>query len=88
MLLHAATDDFLRGILILDDKDEVHVFPQEATSVAVSVGKSTYLFTADRTTGVLSGFSFSYSHDQVRITVRKAVFKKQKRCNIQLRNDN
>ncbi|XP_033226104.1 ER membrane protein complex subunit 1 isoform X2 [Belonocnema kinseyi] len=64
MLLHAATDDFLRSIIILDDKDVVHVFPEEATSVAISVGKSTYLFTADRTTGVLSGFSLAYSHEK------------------------
>ncbi|XP_012531272.1 ER membrane protein complex subunit 1 isoform X3 [Monomorium pharaonis] len=64
MLLHVATDDFLRGILILDARDKVHVFPDSATAVAASLGKNTYLFTADQTTGILSGFSLSYSTTQ------------------------
>jgi len=65
MLLHVATDDFLRGILILDARDKVHVYPDSATAVAASIGKNTYLFTADQTTGILSGFSLSYSTTQV-----------------------
>lgn len=66
MLLHVTTDDFLRGILILDARDKVHVYPDSAIAVAASLGKSTYLFTADQTTGILSGFSLSYSTTQVR----------------------
>ncbi|XP_011630029.1 ER membrane protein complex subunit 1 isoform X2 [Pogonomyrmex barbatus] len=64
MLLHVATDDFLRGILILDARDKVHVYPESATAVAALFGKNTYLFTADQTTGILSGFSLSYSTTQ------------------------
>lgn len=64
MLLHVTTDDFLRGILILDTRDKVHVYPDSAIAVAASLGKSTYLFTADQTTGILSGFSLSYSTTQ------------------------
>ncbi|XP_032676304.1 ER membrane protein complex subunit 1 isoform X2 [Odontomachus brunneus] len=64
MLLHVATDDFLRGILVLDARDKVHVYPDSATAVAATLGKSTYLFTADQTTGILSGFSLSYSTTQ------------------------
>ncbi|XP_020295195.1 ER membrane protein complex subunit 1 isoform X2 [Pseudomyrmex gracilis] len=64
MLLHLTTDDFLRGILILDARDKVHVYPDSATEVAALLGKSTYLFTADQTTGILSGFSLSYSTTQ------------------------
>ncbi|XP_072743819.1 ER membrane protein complex subunit 1 isoform X2 [Anoplolepis gracilipes] len=64
MLLHVTTDDFLRGILILDARDKVHVYPDTAIAVAASLGKSTYLFTADQTTGILSGFSLSYSTTQ------------------------
>ncbi|XP_054002778.1 ER membrane protein complex subunit 1 isoform X1 [Hylaeus anthracinus] len=64
MLLHVATDDFLRGILILDTRDKVHVYPEGATAIAASLGKNTYIFTADQTTGVLSGFSLSYSTTQ------------------------
>ncbi|KAG8036512.1 hypothetical protein G9C98_003834 [Cotesia typhae] len=61
MLLHITTDDFLRPILLLDTRDKVHVFPENATAVAASVGKNTYLFTGDQETGVLSGFSLAYS---------------------------
>ncbi|XP_043271773.1 ER membrane protein complex subunit 1 isoform X2 [Venturia canescens] len=64
MLLHAANEDFLRPIIILDSRDKIHVYPESATAVAAAVGKSTYLFTADRTTGVLSGFALSYSTPQ------------------------
>ncbi|XP_014469109.1 PREDICTED: ER membrane protein complex subunit 1 isoform X2 [Dinoponera quadriceps] len=64
MLLHVTTDDFLRGILVLDARDKVHVYPASATAVAATLGKSTYLFTADQTTGILSGFSLSYSTTQ------------------------
>lgn len=68
MLLHIATEDFLRGILVLDARDKVHVYPESTTAVAATLGKSTYLFTADQMTGILSGFSLSYSTTQVRST--------------------
>ncbi|XP_047343681.1 ER membrane protein complex subunit 1 isoform X1 [Vespa velutina] len=64
MLLHVTTDDFLRGILILDARDKIHVYPESATTIAASLGKNTYIFTADQTTGLLSGFSLSYSTSQ------------------------
>ena len=65
ILLHSATEEFLRPILILDSRDKVHVYPESAIAVAAAAGKSTYLFTADRSTGVLSGFSLAYSTPQV-----------------------
>ena len=64
MLLHVTTDDFLRSILILDGRDKAHVYPEGATAIAASLGKNTYIFTADQTTGELSGFSLSYSTSQ------------------------
>lgn len=64
ILLHAATDTFLRGIVILDEHDRAHVFPGSASAVATSAGRDTYIFTADRTTGVLSGYSLAYSTSQ------------------------
>ncbi|XP_076174613.1 ER membrane protein complex subunit 1 isoform X2 [Ptiloglossa arizonensis] len=64
MLLHVTTDDFLRSILILDTRDKVHVYPEGATAIAAWLGKNTYIFTADQTTGILSGFSLSYSTTQ------------------------
>ncbi|KOX73244.1 ER membrane protein complex subunit 1 [Melipona quadrifasciata] len=64
MLLHVTTDDFLRGILIFDIRDKVHVYPKGATAIAASIAKNTYIFTADQTTGILSGYSLSYSTSQ------------------------
>ncbi|XP_066599406.1 ER membrane protein complex subunit 1 isoform X2 [Prorops nasuta] len=64
MLLHLYTDDFLRIILILDARDKVHVFPKNSTAIAATVGKNTYFFIVDRTTGTLSGLSLSYSTSQ------------------------
>ncbi|XP_029044376.2 ER membrane protein complex subunit 1 isoform X2 [Osmia bicornis bicornis] len=64
MLLHATTDDFMRSILIFDTRHKAHVYPESATPIAASVGKNTYIFTTDPTTGVLSGFSLSYSTSQ------------------------
>ncbi|XP_078041863.1 ER membrane protein complex subunit 1 isoform X2 [Augochlora pura] len=61
MLLHITNDDFLRIILILDNRDKAYVYPEEATAMVASLGKNIYMFTADQTTGVLSGFSLSYS---------------------------
>ncbi|KZC03992.1 ER membrane protein complex subunit 1 [Dufourea novaeangliae] len=64
ILLHVTTDDFLRSILILDNRDKAHVYPESATAMAASLGKNMYIFTADQATGVLSGFSLSYSTTQ------------------------
>ncbi|XP_058792034.1 ER membrane protein complex subunit 1 isoform X2 [Phymastichus coffea] len=64
ILLHALTDTFLRGIVILDEHDRAHVFPESASAVATSAGRNTYIFTADRKTGVLSGYSLAYSNSQ------------------------
>ncbi|XP_050477889.1 ER membrane protein complex subunit 1 isoform X2 [Bombus huntii] len=64
MLLHVTTDDFLRGVLIFDTRDKAHVYPEGATAIAASLAKNTYIFTADQTTGILSGYSLSYSTAQ------------------------
>lgn len=69
MLLHVATDDFLRGILIFDTRNKVHVYPESATAIAASLAKNTYIFIADQKTGILSGYSLSYSTAYVCISL-------------------
>ncbi|XP_011504565.1 PREDICTED: ER membrane protein complex subunit 1 [Ceratosolen solmsi marchali] len=64
MLLHVTTDSFLRSIIILDERDRAYVYPESATAVATSVGRNTYIFTVDKASGILSGYSFSYSTPQ------------------------
>jgi len=39
------TEDFIKGILILDDKARVHVYPAAAKPIAKLLAKSTYLYT-------------------------------------------
>lgn len=68
MLLPDVTDDFLKGILILDSNDKAHVYPDSAKKVAAASGKSTYIFTANKETGILSGFSLAYSTPENLIT--------------------
>lgn len=84
LLLHVPTEDFLRSIVILDEHDKVHVFPENAISVAASVGRSTYIFTANQETGVLSGFSLSRSTSEVRTLFIEPCFHDFKLCSIKL----
>ncbi|XP_017885451.1 ER membrane protein complex subunit 1 isoform X2 [Ceratina calcarata] len=61
MLLHVPIEDFLRGIIILDTRDKVHIYPERAKAVAAKLAKNIYIFTADKNSGVFSGYSLSYS---------------------------
>jgi ER membrane protein complex subunit 1 len=51
-LLHEAGGDYLKGLLVLDQNDVPHALPQSYAKAA----KGTYLFTADKNTGVMTGF--------------------------------
>ncbi|KAK7866597.1 hypothetical protein R5R35_010431 [Gryllus longicercus] len=64
MLLAFTDDNFLRGILLLDQKEQLHVLPSSAHSVAVKSAGSTFIFTADKNTGILAGYSLLFSNSQ------------------------
>ncbi|XP_062611133.1 ER membrane protein complex subunit 1-like isoform X1 [Saccostrea cucullata] len=49
-------DHFLRGILLLDPSDQVHVFPEKCSSVLRKTYKSQFMFVADRDTGFIYGY--------------------------------
>ena len=66
-LLHEVNKEFLRGILLLDSEDNLHVYPESTQSVAVSVASTTFIFTADPNTGLLVGYSLAFSTKEVRL---------------------
>ncbi|XP_058467728.1 ER membrane protein complex subunit 1 isoform X2 [Malaya genurostris] len=51
-LLHETGPDFLKGLLILDEKNDAHVLPESSEKYAHNV----YLFSADRDTATIKGF--------------------------------
>ncbi|XP_067005032.2 ER membrane protein complex subunit 1 isoform X2 [Anabrus simplex] len=63
-LLHQPNEQFLRGILLLDDQDKIHVYPESTYSVAASVASTTFIFTADPGTGVLAGYALANTKPQ------------------------
>lgn len=65
MLLPKANEEFLREILVLDDNDQVTVYPKGNYDVIVDVAKQTFIFIADSDTGILNGYSLSYSSSKV-----------------------
>lgn len=64
MLLPFPDELFLRGILLLDSEEKLHVHPPAAHSVAVRHAASTFLFTADKNTGILVGYSLMFSNEK------------------------
>ena len=65
LLLHEGNKESLRGILLLDNQDDLHVYPQSTHSVVVRVAATTFIFTVDADTGVLAGYSLALSTKQV-----------------------
>nr|XP_022343072.1 ER membrane protein complex subunit 1-like isoform X1 [Crassostrea virginica] len=49
-------DHFLRGILLMDPNDQVHVFPQKCASVLKKTFRFQFMFVADRDTGFIRGY--------------------------------
>jgi hypothetical protein len=67
-LLHEGGKESLRGILMLDSQDNLHVYPESAQSVAVAMATTSFIFTADSDTGLLAGYSLALSTEQVSIS--------------------
>jgi hypothetical protein len=67
-LLNEGGKESLRGILLLDNQDNLHVYPESAQSVAVAMAATIFIFTADPNTGLLVGYSLALSTKQVSIT--------------------
>ncbi|KAG8228186.1 hypothetical protein J437_LFUL008624 [Ladona fulva] len=61
MLHYQATEEtyFLKGLMILDSKNSAHFYPQWISSTLMEDAHQTFLYVANPTTGVISGFSFA-----------------------------
>jgi hypothetical protein len=71
-LLHEHGDNFLRGILVIDDKNEIYVLPE--TSLKQVDGF--FLYTANKKSGILTGFSIQYDN---KVNVSSLTLIKKKR---------
>uniref|UniRef100_A0A1Q3FAM0 ER membrane protein complex subunit 1 n=1 Tax=Culex tarsalis TaxID=7177 RepID=A0A1Q3FAM0_CULTA len=63
-LLHETGPDFLRGLLLLDERNEAHVLPESAAKFVSSF----YLFSADRETATIRGFLVEFSAGRLTTT--------------------
>ncbi|KAF4519600.1 hypothetical protein B566_EDAN003767 [Ephemera danica] len=63
-------ENFLRGIILLDSEEQAHVFPENCVESALAVAGVSYLYTADTSTGLLTGYSLAYSTPQRLIATR------------------
>lgn len=68
-LLHTVNEDFIKGIILMDDKIQLHVYPESAKPTAYQVCQSTYMFTADPDIGLLTGYTLSFSTPEELIAV-------------------
>lgn len=68
LLLHTVSEDFIKGIILMDDKAQVYVYPESTRSTALQLAKSTYFFTADPV-GDLIGYSLRHSTKEVKVKI-------------------
>lgn len=59
LLIHKLNEDFLRPLLVLDDKLELHAYPEH--SITHEIAKQTFIFTANIDAGVLNGYSVAFA---------------------------
>lgn len=55
MLSRHADEDFVKGIILLDEENKIHIYPPSSTKEIKSHASSTYIYDADQS-GVLEGF--------------------------------
>lgn len=66
-LLQQSGENFLRGILFIDDKNGVHVQPETSLSFV----KDFFFYVANKNTGLLTGYQIQYENNvSVMITVK------------------
>lgn len=58
-LLHKTGENFLRGILFIDDKNGVHVQPETSLSMVDGF----FFYVANKKTGVLTGYQIEYDNN-------------------------
>lgn len=76
-LLHDTESDFLKAILLLDHQNQVHVIPEKAAKLADKM----YLYTADKTKGILSGYLVEFNNKVRFVVFVRLIFIPTKKTN-------
>lgn len=58
-------EEFVRGLVILDEKLKPHAFPKTTLSSAISQAENLFMYTAWPAKGKFAGFSFAHSTSKV-----------------------
>lgn len=58
-LLHRSGENFLKGILFIDDKNEAHVLPESSLSIADKF----FFYIVDKNKGILNGYQIHVNND-------------------------
>lgn len=61
---HQIDENFYKGILLLDEDNNVHVYPESSKLVALKDPSSLYMYTANAASGVMEGFALSVNSNQ------------------------
>ncbi|XP_049962865.1 ER membrane protein complex subunit 1 isoform X2 [Schistocerca serialis cubense] len=61
LLLPVNDENFLRALLLFDEKEKLHSYPDTGKQVAAQIAHTTFLFTAEPNTGTLTGYSLGFS---------------------------
>lgn len=51
-VLHQLDANFLKGLILMDNNNHIHVLPEASNKLAEGI----YMYTADRNTGIMNGF--------------------------------
>jgi hypothetical protein len=62
--LHQLDEEFIRGVILLDTNNNVHVYPDSSKKLAASLAETTYIYVVDPETSTVEGFSLAYSNKQ------------------------
>lgn len=66
-LLHKSGENFLRGVLFIDDKNEVHVQPETSLSMVDGF----FFYVANKNTGILTGYQIQYDNNVSSMTITR-----------------
>lgn len=65
LLLPKPNDEFLRELLILDENNDVYVYPQGSQKKRLNSIKQTFIYTVESSQGLLTGYTLAYSTVEV-----------------------
>ena len=64
-LLNHQTDSHLNPLCIIDESNQVHIYPEDAKSVVVKLKHDLFFYVADKQTNSIIGYTLSYISNKV-----------------------